>query len=134
VKVAAYQSTRSSLGPVKYMAPESIGKKRYNEASDAFAFGVLVWETTHRRLPFPDLDTFEVAMGVVDGSLRLKIDDTLVPRALADLMRRCWIAEPKDRPSFGGIVRGLSALMIGDGEIGLARDMLCARAVELLRL
>lgn len=43
-KGAAYGKTNSSLGPVKYMSPESIKEKKYSEKSDAFSFGVLIWE------------------------------------------------------------------------------------------
>jgi serine/threonine protein kinase len=63
VKVGSYQHTASSLGPVKYMAPESITKKRYSEASDAWSFGVYMWEVTHAQEPFKDGDTFEIATG-----------------------------------------------------------------------
>jgi hypothetical protein len=32
----------------KYMAPEAIKEKKYSEKSDAFSFGVLLWEVRHR--------------------------------------------------------------------------------------
>ena len=30
--------------PFRWMAPEAIAKRRFSEASDVFAFGVLAWE------------------------------------------------------------------------------------------
>jgi serine/threonine protein kinase len=77
VKTGAYQHTASSLGPVKYMAPESIAKKRYSEASDVWSFGVYMWEVTHAQEPFKGYEVFDVAMGVVNGTLRLSVDPSV---------------------------------------------------------
>jgi serine/threonine protein kinase len=74
VKTGLYQRTASSLGPVKYMAPESIAKKQYSEASDAWSFGVYMWEVTHVQEPFENCEVFDVAIGVVSGALRLPIE------------------------------------------------------------
>jgi serine/threonine protein kinase len=110
VKTDAFHHTKSSLGPVKYMAPESISKKIFSFASDCFAFGVLIWELTHVAEPYadePSLDTFGIAMGVVNGSLRLKIDESK-SIGLADLMRDCWRANGADRPTFDSVLERLT--------------------------
>jgi predicted Ser/Thr protein kinase len=113
IKTAAYQSTKSSIGPVRYMAPESIASKRFNEATDAFAFGVLMWEVTHRSLPFADLDSFEVATSVVNGSLRLTVDPQQVcSDELVHLMQQCWVADAALRPSFPQLLAVLSAVFL----------------------
>jgi serine/threonine protein kinase len=93
VKTGAYQHTASSLGPVKYMAPESISKKRYSEASDAWSFGVYMWEVTHAQEPFKNCEVFDVAMGVVSGTLRLSIDPT-VGVAFGRYARGCCYTSP----------------------------------------
>jgi serine/threonine protein kinase len=112
VKTAAYQHTNSSMGPIKYMAPESIAKKRYSEQSDVFSFGVYVWEVMHRREPYAARDAFEIITGVVAGTLRLDVDEFVERRApaLAALMRECWHAEPKLRPKFADIFERLSQI------------------------
>jgi serine/threonine protein kinase len=74
IKTGAYQHTKSSLGPVRCMAPESISKKRYSEASDAWSFGVYLWEITHVKPPFANIELYDVMTGVVGGSLRLTIE------------------------------------------------------------
>ena len=113
IKTDAYAHTRSSLGPVKYMAPESIAKKRYSEASDAYSFGVYVWEVLHRQLPYANLDTFEIAMGVVNGSLDLAADESVVmPEVrehgvLFELMTACRRRDAAERPLFAEIGRTL---------------------------
>ena len=95
------------------MAPEAIAKKRYSERSDSFAFGVYMWEVLHRALPFEHLDTFEIATGVVQGTLRLEVERDLLPRearinsTLTTLMTDCWEHKPTERPDFLAIRRRL---------------------------
>lgn len=112
IKLAGYAHTNSSMGPVKHMAPEAI-KKRYSEKSDAFAFGTFIWECTHQDEPFKGMEVFEVATGVVDGSLRPVIDaERMHPKLLRDdvlpqMMIRCWKADEAERPTFTEICNEL---------------------------
>jgi len=114
IKTGAYQHTKSSLGPVRYMAPESISKKRYSEKSDAWSFGVYIWEVLHRREPFADVEVFEIAMGVVAGTLRLDFDDE-APRAfgsaVVELTAQLWHADADARPNFEEVASRLGALV-----------------------
>ena len=73
------------------MAPESIAKKRYSEASDSWSFGVYMWEVTHRQEPFMEGEIFAIATGVVNGTLRLAIDP-----AVAVAFGRCAVPGPDD--------------------------------------
>jgi serine/threonine protein kinase len=111
VKTSVYQHTFSAMGPFKYMAPESIALQRYSERSDAFSFGVYIWAVLHRREPYANMEIFAVLTGIVDSSLRLAIDASLVVgemRVLADLMHECWQADPLKRPSFDRIMKKLT--------------------------
>jgi PAS domain S-box-containing protein len=107
VKTSAYASTKSSIGPVQHMAPESIGKKQFSEKSDVFAFAVMMWEVTHRRDPYAGQEAFEIAMGVVQGT-RLEIDEQLVgSAALVALLRQSWKSHPHERPEMTDIIKVL---------------------------
>jgi len=104
VKTSAYASTKSSIGPVQHMAPESIAKKQFSEKSDVFAFAVLMWEVTHRRDPYAGEEAFQIAMGVVQGT-RLDVDEQLAgSAAVAALMRQSWKSQPSDRPEMTDII------------------------------
>ena len=37
-------TTKSNLGPLKYMSPESIANNSYSTQSDVWSFGIVVWE------------------------------------------------------------------------------------------
>jgi PAS domain S-box-containing protein len=107
VKTSAYASTKSSIGPVQHMAPESIAKKQFSEKSDVFAFAVLMWEVTHRRDPYAGEEAFQIAMGVVQGT-RLDVDEQLAgSAAVAALMRQSWKSQPSDRPEMTDIINVL---------------------------
>jgi serine/threonine protein kinase len=81
----------STMGPVKYMAPEAISKKQYSEKSDAYSFGVFLWEIMHRQEPYAHTDTFQIASGVVAGAAYRAIDPTLTScmRASRTICARC---------------------------------------------
>src|SRR3989338_116357 len=47
------RGTQSFVGPIRWMAPECIRNSQYSSASDAYAFGVLMWEVwSGGDLPF----------------------------------------------------------------------------------
>jgi len=110
VKTQAYHHTKSSLGPVKYLSPEAIAKKQYSFASDVFSFGVLIWEVTHVAEPYDEegIETFEIAIGVVNGTLRLRVDDEKA-LGLGDLMRATWRAPTAERPKMEELLAALNA-------------------------
>ena len=37
-------TTRTELGPLKYMSPEAIANNSYSTQSDVWSFGIVVWE------------------------------------------------------------------------------------------
>lgn len=45
--------------PIKWQSLEALGKKQFSEASDAWAFGVLMWELcTLARQPYVDVSIY----------------------------------------------------------------------------
>ena len=42
-------------GPVKWMSPESIQKQIYNTKTDAYSFGIVIWEVLTGVSPYPDM-------------------------------------------------------------------------------
>jgi serine/threonine protein kinase len=56
--------TRSGIGPVCWMSPESIGQQVYSKKSDVWMFGVVVYEFVARREPHSDKAPLDVAVEI----------------------------------------------------------------------
>ncbi|KAL6072594.1 mitogen-activated protein kinase kinase kinase 9, variant 2 [Balamuthia mandrillaris] len=100
--------TSSNLGPVKWMAPEAMLKRQYSEASDAFSFGVLLWELVTCNVPWRGLAGSQVILAVAKNNTRLKIPGDCDP-ILKKIIKSVWEDRPEKRMTFTEIVRRLSA-------------------------
>jgi len=100
-------SSETSVGPVKWMAPESIRNKEYTTKSDIWSYGVVVWEILTRSKPFAALDPLQVATRVVYEGLRLPPPENAPPYITA-IMQGCFETSPAARPSFARIVKRFS--------------------------
>jgi len=95
--------TKSGVGPVCWMAPESIGQHVYSKKSDVWMFGVLAYEIVARREPHADKNPAAVSTLIKDTGLTPPIPKEC-PVILCNLMEMCWQKEPEQRPSFEHIV------------------------------
>jgi len=101
-------TTKNSLIPVKWAAPEVIEKQKYSVASDVWSFGITSWEIFELgRNPYPELTNSECITEVIRG-YRLPKPDAC-PEKMYDLMAKCWLADPTLRPTFNDIF-----LKVGD--------------------
>jgi len=101
------QATKSDVGPIKWMAPESLTNKVYSIKTDVWSFGVLCWEILARSEPFPDLEPLEVAFQVARDGLRLEIPAHCPPN-LRSIILACWYDDPHHRPDFSLLVPQLN--------------------------
>jgi serine/threonine protein kinase len=100
------QHTKSDVGPVKWMAPESIRDREYSTKSDVWSFAVVVYEVLTRSEPFAGLDPIQVATRVVYENMRVQTPEN-APPYLSELMDSCLQQNAKSRPEFREIVRKL---------------------------
>ncbi|KAL6056515.1 Tyrosine-protein kinase abl1 [Balamuthia mandrillaris] len=102
------QTTKSEVGPLKWMAPESISQQTYSHKSDVWSYGVVLWELTNfGEEPYPELSLVQAALAVVDEKMTPTIPSD-IPSVLQEIMRACWQYDPKDRPTMEEIVSMLS--------------------------
>ncbi|XP_073100793.1 serine/threonine-protein kinase 52 [Elaeis guineensis] len=95
-------------GTLGYMAPEVLEGKPYNRKCDVYSFGICLWEIYCCDMPYPDLSFVEVSSAVVRQNLRPEIP-RCCPSSLANIMRKCWDANPDKRPEMDEVVKLLEA-------------------------
>lgn len=90
-----------------YMAPEVLGGKNYNNASDIYSLGLMFWEMWYRQRAFANFVQLNLKReGVLARlnqgerpSLARPSNDILAFRwnLWNQLMRLCWAGDPKER-------------------------------------
>jgi serine/threonine protein kinase len=70
--------------------------KAYSEASDAWSFGVLLWEMVTGRVPWEEEEALQVAMRVGKEGHTLPVPPGC-DEVLAELMVSCWEQDPARR-------------------------------------
>jgi hypothetical protein len=103
-----------------YQSPESFISGTFTASSDMFSFGVVLWEIVNRCLTgaysrafseFAEFKfDFQKVLAISKRNLRPSIAST-TPKPLANLIARCWDADPSARPaSFLGVVEQIDSL------------------------
>ncbi|XP_059503200.1 mitogen-activated protein kinase kinase kinase 20-like isoform X2 [Stegostoma tigrinum] len=105
----------SLVGTFPWMAPEVIQSLPVAETCDTFSYGVVLWETLTREIPFKGLEGLQVAWLVVEKNERLTIPKGC-PASFAELLHQCWEMDPKKRPNFKQIL-GILEIMSHDSKL-----------------
>jgi len=108
--------TKSDIGPVRWMAPESIATRNYSKKSDVWMFGIVVYEIVAQCEPHKEIvNMLEIATAIRDNGLTPKIPDDSPP-LLQQLMEMCWQKDPEQRPTMETVIAILSSsLVVGTG-------------------
>lgn len=90
-----------------WMAPEQLLHQEYSRASDAWAFGVILFEIYAREVPFKGMTNVRVIQSVTSGS-QLTPPDTM-PTEVAEQCDLLWRRDPASRPVVSKVVASLRA-------------------------
>ncbi|KAI3633470.1 hypothetical protein MIR68_008417 [Amoeboaphelidium protococcarum] len=124
LRVKAYQKSRIKGASLVYAAPEvllafqnnldidEIAEPERIKAGDVYAFSMVVYELTQRRIPWWDVDDLEEISRSVMTGVRPKLGKSLYERAQTDpylnliisIMERCQHQDPFQRMSFSSVV------------------------------
>uniref|UniRef100_A0A674DWV8 Activated CDC42 kinase 1 n=1 Tax=Salmo trutta TaxID=8032 RepID=A0A674DWV8_SALTR len=86
--------------PFAWCAPESLKTRTFSHATDAWMFGVTLWEMyTHGQEPWLGLNGSQILHKIDKEGERLpKPEDC--PQDIYNVMLQCWAQKPDDRPTF----------------------------------
>ncbi|KAM6963135.1 ephrin type-B receptor 1-like [Aplochiton taeniatus] len=103
----------SSLGgkiPVRWTAPEAIAYRKFTSASDAWSYGIVLWEVmSYGERPYWDMSNQDV-INAIEQDFRLPAPMDC-PSVLHQLMLDCWQKERNSRPKFSGVVSTLDKMI-----------------------
>lgn len=104
--------TMQWAGTASYMAPELFAKKKYSEAVDVFAFGVMLWETVSTEIPHANLEAVDIAHRVQlkDGA-GLPIVHSW-PKSFKALLKTTLAVQAEDRPTMVATVEQLAQVIL----------------------
>ncbi|BAS86350.1 serine/threonine-protein kinase 52 [Oryza sativa Japonica Group] len=105
-------------GTIGYMAPEVLQGRAYDHKCDVYSFGVLLWETYCCAMAYPNYSLADISYHVDKLGIRPDIP-RCCPKAMADIMARCWDANPDNRPEMSEVVALLEKIDTSRGKGGM---------------
>ncbi|RHZ45211.1 hypothetical protein Glove_687g8 [Diversispora epigaea] len=103
-------------GIIPYMAPETLSRGEYTQASDIYSFGMVMLEVLTSYPPHYNIPH--------DVNLVIKIREGLkpeikceIPQFLKEIMEKCWNFEPLNRPTAKELKSQLEKYLSNDNKI-----------------
>jgi serine/threonine protein kinase len=104
--------TMQWAGTPSYMAPELFDKRRYTEAVDIFAFGVMLWEVMSTEIPHYNMEPADIAHRVkTKDAAGLPLQHAW-PKSLKALLKTSMAVQAEDRPTMISIGDQLQAIIL----------------------
>jgi hypothetical protein len=99
-------------GTPLWMAPEVLEGKEFSTSADVYSFGIVLWEIYTRKEPFNQFRNYQkFKEAVVRQGTRPRLPQECPP-SLAQLIERCWAADPLLRPNFVSILDELEGVLV----------------------
>ncbi|RHZ76454.1 hypothetical protein Glove_197g86 [Diversispora epigaea] len=97
-KPVTENNPKKIYGVIPYMAPETLKRGEYTQASDIYSFGIIMLEVLTSYPPYYDIAHDEnLVIKICEGhkpEIKCKI-----PQSLKEIMEKCWNSEPLERPT-----------------------------------
>lgn len=101
-----YRKGGKGLLPVRWMAPESLKDGIFTSQSDIWSYGIVLWEmATLASQPYQGLSNEQVLKYVISGGIMERPENC--PEKLYQIMKLCWLRNPRARPKFVEVIEML---------------------------
>ena len=87
-----------------WCAPERFSPKGFTQKVDVFSFGMILYQIATRLRPIARTNNRDLILKRTQNGDRPHIPEGVMSKQLEDLIRRCWDANPDNRPSFDAIL------------------------------
>ncbi|XGW23774.1 hypothetical protein V3C99_005751 [Haemonchus contortus] len=112
---SALYTARGGRLPFKSMALEALKYYEFSEKTDVWAFAILLFEIfSLGSVPYPTVQPVDMISYIEQGNRPPQPEKC--PNEIFKLMKRCWQADPNDRPTFAEIRGELTILLNIDDE------------------
>ncbi|KAA8588294.1 hypothetical protein FQN60_001488, partial [Etheostoma spectabile] len=134
---AAY-TTRGGKIPIRWTAPEAIAYRKFTSASDAWSYGIVLWEVmSYGERPYWEMSNQDVSTAMLSSSFSTGVWSGVIkavdegyrlpppmdcPATLYQLMLDCWQKERNNRPKFEQIVSILDKLIRNPGSLKITAN------------
>ncbi|XP_059315891.1 serine/threonine/tyrosine-protein kinase HT1-like [Lycium ferocissimum] len=98
-----------TTGTIGYMAPEVLTDPAYDHKCDVYSFGICLWEMYTCLDPYPEQIPRSKTSHQIYKNRRPEIP-TSCPKALSDIMKKCWDVKPQKRPEMKEVVHMLETI------------------------
>ncbi|XP_019858631.1 PREDICTED: deleted in malignant brain tumors 1 protein-like isoform X1 [Amphimedon queenslandica] len=98
--------------PIKWMAIESMTDGLFSEKTDVWSFGVTCWEIfSGGKMPYGGVSPMSLPSLLEAGDRLQKPLNAACTSDVFDVLTRCWLTNPKDRPTFTDLVSTFDDLL-----------------------
>ncbi|WMV57823.1 hypothetical protein MTR67_051208, partial [Solanum verrucosum] len=104
-----FYSMVGTSGTMGYMAPEVLSDSSYDHKCDVYSFAICLWEMYTCLDPYPEHISHSKISHQIYKDRRPEIPKCC-PRALSDIMKKCWDVKPQNRPEMKEVVQMLVAI------------------------
>ena len=130
-KTNNYKKKPGAKLPLKWLAMESFEWLIFNERTDVWSFGVLLWELfSLGRIPYPHIPTGELLDQLKEGYRLEKPEHA--NETLYSIMLDCWDSIPENRPSFA-ILEQIFTKILGRHLPHVGLKLLCERNCNIFK-
>ncbi|KAG9300784.1 hypothetical protein G9A89_023582 [Geosiphon pyriformis] len=86
-------------GVIPYIPPEVLRGEKFTTSGDIYSFAMILWELATGKPPFHDYPHDEILIMAILNGQRPNITSPLIPPSIGKLIKKCWDANSKNRPT-----------------------------------